>query len=258
MLLVLQTVVAELTSKFGEAALVGKGDWIKSVLVEEVQKRQGGEAAPPAPSSPAPAPKKRAKAAETEKPKTSKKKKQDEEEHEKTNKVHELPTNVEAEVDLSSFLRRNPGRTGRVVTKDKPKKKEKKARDPSKPKRPGAPMILSSQMSEFMGTKISTRTEVTTKVRAWIKEKNLQVIVVCCSFLPCLNAKSKKKKKRIPRMEEICCFTMIPRWPSCGRRTRRFRFFLFFFFFAYFDFFPLHQNKDNLVQVGAADFETLV
>lgn len=70
----------------------------------------------------------------------------------------------------------------------KPAKKEKKVRDPNKPKKPGVTLHLSPGMAEFMGRKTATRTDVTVKIRAWIKEKNLQVrqkhdMFCCCLFI---------------------------------------------------------------------------
>ncbi len=50
----------------------------------------------------------------------------------------------------------------------------KKVRDPSKPKRPGKIMQLSGPMQDFFGAPQGTRTDVAAKVRAYIKEKDLQ------------------------------------------------------------------------------------
>ncbi len=242
----LQSVLAALTSKFGESALAGKVDMVKSAIVEEVAKREeqsagkeeeqreeqrDAKAEKTAPKKRAKAPEKSSKAAAAA---PAKKKKKDEE-ADVENPLDALPTNVEAEVDLTSFLRRNPGRTGRVVTKAKPVKKAKKERDPNKPKKPGLPLHLSTPMAEFMGTKISTRTEVTAKIRALIKEKNLQVNLFVFFFFLFLSLKiaQKQKQKRIQRMEEIFCCTTTLRWQSSGRQIRRFNFCFFFFCFFF-------------------------
>ncbi len=180
-----QTVVAELAGKYGESAVANKGDMIKAVIVDEVAKRQATEAGPEHDEE---EPKKRAKEAPPAKKAAAPKKRKDDSGEAVAAPVDDLPTNVEMEVDLSSFRRRNPGRAAKPPEKKRKDPKVKvlwkdlvamtdsvqAKRDPSKPKRPGKIMQLSTPMAEFMGCDEATRTDVAAKVRAHIKEKNLQ------------------------------------------------------------------------------------
>jgi len=176
-----KVVAAQLSEKFGPQSIAGRKPLIKSVLVEEASKVAQAEEDKQEEEE-AEKEKEKKKNAEKKKKEKSKKREreepepeeEEEEEHKMPAKqtIDTMPTNVEIEVDISEFYRRNPSRTGR---REPPKpKKEKKARDPSKPKRPGKMMSLSNEMAEFMGRPKATRSEVSAKIREHIKENNLK------------------------------------------------------------------------------------
>lgn len=167
-------VQAQLEDKFGRDVVSGKKALVKAKVVEAVQKvssqreakasevkkdaeaekvkeeeKKDGEEQEEK-ESPKKATKKRAKATKVS---TREKKVAKVEEEEKGKGVDDIPTNVEANMDPSDFVRRNPARSGRKVTKPPPKKKEKKPRDPNKPKRVSAwskPLVLSNEVIRLL------------------------------------------------------------------------------------------------------------
>ena len=94
----------------------------------------------------------------------------------------DVPVNVEVEMKVEDFVRRNPSRAGRKAAapvkarKPRKKKAEGEGEGEKKKKKTGfnKPMGLSVELQEFMGVPMAARSEVSKKIHDYIKEHNLK------------------------------------------------------------------------------------